>query len=211
MSKLIRKPDGFLDLVEDDEDDEENPIVRDRQPHHFSPYVMLRDGELSKDVKHAIAVTKEAMEGDRNLADDDEDKKRSRPLQMMMHEDNMDHLPTVHDGLGGFAGQRPGYCFVGNADDATLRNLADSAEAAENARQEMIDRVCSAWKEPPRSKRERNEREREANRQPPQNLADAEAERNAAYQQYLDRLRTGSVEPSRPRRRRRYRLRPFAA
>jgi hypothetical protein len=210
MSKLIRKPDGFLDLVEDDEDDDA-PIVRDGQAKHFPQHVMLRDGELSEDVKRAIDITKQAMQGDPDVIDDDDDKMRSRPLQMMMHEDAMDHLPTVHNGIGAYAGQRPGYAFVGNADDATLRNLADSAEAAEISRQEMIDRVCSAWKEPPRSKRERNEREREANRQPPQNLADAEAERDAAYQQYLDRLRTGSVEPSRPRRRRRYRSRPFAA
>jgi hypothetical protein len=98
-------------------------------------------------------------------------------------------VPT-HDGRGGPAGCRPGYVFAGDAalrDAASTGHLADEAEAARSA---MIDAVSAAWMRKPRTRKERRERERQkiADRQPPQSLADAERMRADAYAAHVEQL-----------------------
>jgi hypothetical protein len=97
-------------------------------------------------------------------------------------------VAPVHDGRGGPAGMRPGYVYAGDPavrDAAGTARLADQAEAA---RREMIDGVSTAWMRKPRTRKERRERQKEANQQPPQSPADAERMRADAYAANVEQL-----------------------
>jgi hypothetical protein len=101
MSKFIRKPDGLLDLVEDDDDDD---VLRDGERRHFMTF--KDSAELSDDLRHAVDATVEAMRDGGGPA-------------------------LVNNGMGERGGSRPGYVFSGApAAMATLDTAADAAATA---------------------------------------------------------------------------------
>jgi hypothetical protein len=160
MSKTIRRRDGTLDEVADD-----YALQSGESIYHFMRH--MDRGPDPAGVEYAEQVTRMAMGGG------------GAPVA------------PVHDGRGGAAGLRPGYVFAGDAalpDAASTERLADEAEAA---RREMIDGLSTAWMRKPRTRKERRERERQraADRQPP-DMSDVKGLRDAADEarrQYVER------------------------
>jgi hypothetical protein len=162
MSKHIRRADGTLAEVADDY------VMQSGETFYAFMQHMDRAPDPTS-VEHAEQVTRAAVAGGGS---------------------HVPPLVATHDGRGGPAGQRPGYVFAGDAalrDAASEDRLANEADAARDA---MIDAVSGAWMRKPRTKRERRERERQklADRQPPQSLADAERMRADAYAAHVEQL-----------------------
>jgi hypothetical protein len=160
MSKHIGRADGTLGEVADDYVMQSGETL-----YAFMQHIDHAPDPTS--VAHAEQVTRAAMAGGGGHAPP---------------------LVATHDGRGGPTGCRPGYVFAGDAgvrDAASEDRLADRAEAARDA---MIDAVSGAWMRKPRTRKERRERQKEANQQPPQSLADAERMRADAYAAHVEQL-----------------------